>query len=177
MLAGGRGSRLGGIEKADLLLHGRPLLEHLLEQLTVPVIVVGPDRATAGPARFVLEEPRYGGPVAGLRAAVDLVETPVVAVLAVDLPYAVPLVEILVESFTEEMQVLVPVRDGHEEYVCSVFDLHSLRHGLQECGDSMRSLFAALDVTRLEVSAEQGLMLRDVDTPADLESLERDPGD
>lgn len=57
----------------------------------VPVVVVGPARATARPVHTVVEEPRGGGPaagvVAGLRALNLLVpRASIIAVLAADLP-------------------------------------------------------------------------------------------
>ncbi len=57
----------------------------------VPVVMVGPARATARPVHTVVEEPRGGGPaagvVAGLRALNLLVpRASIIAVLAADLP-------------------------------------------------------------------------------------------
>jgi molybdopterin-guanine dinucleotide biosynthesis protein A len=142
----------------------------------VPTVVVGPERAVPS-VTFVLEKPRFGGPVAGLRAAIDLVQTPAVAVLAVDLPFAVPVVRHLVGQWRETTEVLVPTVDDHDQYVCSVFTTTALQRALAACGDSMRSLFAELAVTRIELTPEQALLLRDIDTPGDLELLERNPLD
>lgn len=175
MLAGGRGARLGGVEKSDLIIDGHTLLEHLLARLEVPVVVVGPSRPIEN-VTFVLEEPRYGGPVAGLRAAIDLVATPVVGVLAVDLPFAIPVLRDLIGQFNDDMQVLVPVRDGHDQFVCSVFDTSALRHALSKCGDSMRSLFEQVEVSRVGVEGNRAELLQDIDTLEDLKRLQREPG-
>jgi molybdopterin-guanine dinucleotide biosynthesis protein A len=40
ILAGGQGSRLGGVDKAFLALHGRPLIEHVLLRLAPQVACV-----------------------------------------------------------------------------------------------------------------------------------------
>ncbi|MEU4744233.1 NTP transferase domain-containing protein, partial [Actinosynnema sp. NPDC023658] len=44
VLAGGRGSRLGGVDKASLVVDGRTLLDHVLDAVAAArqVIVVGP---------------------------------------------------------------------------------------------------------------------------------------
>jgi molybdopterin-guanine dinucleotide biosynthesis protein A len=175
VLAGGRGSRLGGVEKGDLVWRGRTLIEHVVDSFDVPVVVVGPERAVD--ARFVLEEPRFGGPVAGLRAAIDLIETPLVALLAVDMPQAVQVLNSLVDQWNGEFEAMVATREGQDEYMCSVFDAAALRRSLADCGDSMRSLFDHLDVTRVEIVAAQAELLNDIDTAEDLELLERDPAD
>nr|WP_207949941.1 NTP transferase domain-containing protein [Nocardioides ochotonae] len=93
LLAGGRGTRLGGVEKATLEVHGRTLLDRGLDALgaAAPVVVVGDPVATTRPVRFCREQPAYGGPVAALLAGLDALagegELPAyVAVLAVDMP-------------------------------------------------------------------------------------------
>jgi hypothetical protein len=57
----------------------------------VPVVIVGPpldglDRAVT----FVREDPAGSGPLAGIRAGAQAVRTPLVGVLAADMPFAVP---------------------------------------------------------------------------------------
>jgi len=79
VLAGGRGSRLGGALKPAVEVAGRPLLSRVLDArpLAQQAVVVGP--AGARPAAidehgnavsvvWALEDPPFGGPVAGLAA-------------------------------------------------------------------------------------------------------------
>ena len=91
VLAGGTGTRLGGVDKAAVEHDGSTLLEHCLAALTdaVEVVVVGPEVPTSRPVTFTLEDPAGGGPAAGLLAGRDaLAELPrALAVLAVDMPY------------------------------------------------------------------------------------------
>ncbi|MFW6773464.1 NTP transferase domain-containing protein [Nocardioides sp. CPCC 205120] len=91
VLAGGRGSRLGGVEKARLVVGGRTLLDRALDACaaTTEVVVVGPVVPTERPVTFVREEPAYGGPAAGLLAGVAALGDAVdrVVVLAVDMPH------------------------------------------------------------------------------------------
>lgn len=99
VLAGGRGSRLGGVAKADLRRDGATLLEVALAACAdcADVVVVGdppsrPPRRVpgAGEVRWMREEPAYGGPVAALLtgvAALDpLPDGAAVLVLGVDMP-------------------------------------------------------------------------------------------
>lgn len=69
VLAGGGGTRLGGVDKARLEVAGRPLLARLLEGLTPArqVVVVGDTAVPEGVLRTV-EDPPGGGPVAGIVA-------------------------------------------------------------------------------------------------------------
>lgn len=91
VLAGGRGSRLGGQDKPALRLGGRSLLEIVLSAVGgVPAVVVGPARELPGDVVVVREEPAGGGPAAavaaGLAALPDLPHDALVVVLAADLP-------------------------------------------------------------------------------------------
>lgn len=100
VLAGGRGSRMGGQDKAALVVDGQTLLERLLAvDLGGGVVVVGPtplppvDR----PVLQTVEDPPGGGPVAGIAAGLAALtgcgsqgpaQPEWVAVVAVDQPGA-----------------------------------------------------------------------------------------
>ena len=88
VLAGGTGSRLGGVDKAALEVDGISLLERALSAVGAAdqVVVVGEPVRTTRPVTWTLEEPRSGGPAAGLLAGLDALagEPELVAVLAVD---------------------------------------------------------------------------------------------
>ena len=91
ILAGGRASRLDGVDKAGIEVGGRTLLEWALDGVidAREVVVVGDPVPTERPVTFVRESPRFGGPVAGLLTGLDsLLTVPrLVGVLAVDMPY------------------------------------------------------------------------------------------
>jgi molybdopterin-guanine dinucleotide biosynthesis protein A len=92
VLAGGAGRRLGGADKAALTFAGMSLLDRVLAAVgdADRIVVVGPARPVGRHVLWAREQPPGGGPVAGLAAGLALVRAPVVAVLAVDLPFLRP---------------------------------------------------------------------------------------
>jgi molybdopterin-guanine dinucleotide biosynthesis protein A len=111
ILAGGRGSRLGGVDKGALPVGGWPLLDRVLEAArdAERVVVVGDGPVPDG-VLLTREEPVFGGPaaavVAGLRALRMPSALPIdsaarlVLVLACDLPGAPAGVELLLDVAT-----------------------------------------------------------------------------
>jgi molybdopterin-guanine dinucleotide biosynthesis protein A len=70
VLAGGRGSRLGGATKPEVLVAGRALVDHVLDGVRRArrVVLVAPASVARPGVPTVLEDPPGGGPVAGLAA-------------------------------------------------------------------------------------------------------------
>ena len=92
VLAGGRASRLGGIDKPGVRVGPRTLLASVVSAATAAgarrIVVVGPDRPELpGGLVFVREEPPGSGPVPALRRGLAEVSAPTVLVLAADLPF------------------------------------------------------------------------------------------
>ncbi len=123
VLAGGGGTRLGGVHKPLLELEGRPLLVHVLERLgpvTHSAIVV-----TRTPALYrermpglpvVTDRVPDGGPLAGLDAALAACTTEWVALVGGDMPRVHPrALTILEEAMDESAQWIAFVRDGRRE--------------------------------------------------------------
>ena len=72
LLAGGRASRLGGIDKPLLEIDGRSLLQRAWDAVARcdGMIIAGPERtALAGSAAWVREDPPFTGPAAAIVAA------------------------------------------------------------------------------------------------------------
>ena len=91
VLAGGRARRMDGADKPLLRFGGRPLVRIAVEAALAhcrTVTVVGPPLMSVPPARLVREDPPFGGPVAGLAAAMSADAAEWTLVLAADLPYA-----------------------------------------------------------------------------------------
>jgi molybdenum cofactor guanylyltransferase len=93
VLAGGEGSRMGGVLKPLLVLKGEPILARVLRAVDDAdrIVVVGPQElraATPSHARLTREDPPGGGPVRGLAAGFALCEgADEIAVVAADLPF------------------------------------------------------------------------------------------
>jgi molybdopterin-guanine dinucleotide biosynthesis protein A len=181
VLAGGRGTRLGGADKASIEVGGETLLERALTATTtaVEVVVVGPQVPTSRPVTWTREDPAGGGPAAGLLAGVDalLVRPDLVCALAVDMPRVTPatlarLVDAVRADPAADGAVLVD-RGGRRQYLAAVYRYDALaaaRPGSREHehGLAMRRLLQPL---RLAEVAEVSEEARDVDTWADLRDL------
>ncbi|MGA8845313.1 MAG: NTP transferase domain-containing protein [Nocardioides sp.] len=181
VLAGGRATRLGGFDKASAEIGGRTLLEHALDAVVdaAEVVVVGEQVPTERPVSFVLESPRWGGPVAALLTGFDLLLRPsrLVVVIAVDMPHLThrtirrlcgaasgegdsqPDGAVLVGPDQRPQLALALRRDR----LSDVRPDHEGQHGM-----SVRRLLA--DLALVEVAAVEDEH-RDVDTWADLRDL------
>ncbi|MCW2813603.1 MAG: molybdopterin-guanine dinucleotide biosynthesis protein [Nocardioides sp.] len=177
VLAGGRAIRLGGFDKASVEVDGRPLLAHALEAVVdaAEVVVVGEQVGTDRPVTFVLESPRYGGPVAGLLTGVDalLRHTTTVAVLAVDMPWVTPttLRRLLDAAHGRDGAVLVDP-DGRRQlaFVVDRERLQAVRPDHEAQHDhALHPLLARLDLADVPAS---GAEHRDIDTWEDLRDLD-----
>jgi len=91
VVAGGAGRRLGGVDKAALVVGGTTLLDRVLaaaRPVCDRLVVVGPERPTGVPGvTFAQEAEPGGGPVPAVAAGLSAVpDAEVVLVLAADLP-------------------------------------------------------------------------------------------
>ncbi|MFI6532414.1 NTP transferase domain-containing protein [Nonomuraea sp. NPDC050547] len=171
ILAGGAARRLGGADKPGLSVGGRSLLE--IVAAAVPdagrVIVVGPKRS-APRALYVLEEPRGGGPVPALRAGLNEVLAPWVALLAGDMPLLRPAhVAALrgVASGGPAAGAVLVDDGGREQWLAGVWRAGLLREALGGYdGRSLRGLLGPLEPVRV---ALPGRPWFDCDTMDDLE--------
>jgi molybdopterin-guanine dinucleotide biosynthesis protein A len=100
VLAGGRGTRLGGTDKPGLIVGGQTLLSAVVSAVTSAgadrIVVVGPERpgdlstGAGGRVRYAREDPPGRGPVAALACGLEQVSAPVIVLLAADLPFLRP---------------------------------------------------------------------------------------
>jgi molybdenum cofactor guanylyltransferase len=185
ILAGGAGRRLGGAGKPMVAVHGRPMLERVLEAVADASvrIVVGPDTLPLpdGVLR-TSEEPPGAGPVAATAAALAALpdaaggraDPPAVALLAADLPFldarAVRALRDALDRSTVDGVVFVD-SGGRRQTLCGVWRTASLRAALDRIGPpagaAMRALLAGLRVAELDDPAEPPPWY-DCDQPDDL---------
>ncbi|HTB27379.1 MAG TPA: molybdenum cofactor guanylyltransferase MobA [Steroidobacteraceae bacterium] len=93
ILAGGRGSRMGGVDKGLQIHRGRPLAAHALERLRPQVgrLMVNANRnletyRAMGVPVWPDEVPDYPGPLAGMLAGLAHCETALMATVPCDTP-------------------------------------------------------------------------------------------
>jgi molybdopterin-guanine dinucleotide biosynthesis protein A len=165
---------MGGQAKPQLDVGGRSILDAVLSAVrdAEPRIVVGPPQPVPPGVVVVREEPPRGGPVAAMRAGLELVPTEVVAVLAGDLPFlTAALVRALRERLTGD-GVLVVDDTGQDQLLLGVWRTAALRDAVAGVRGptSVRKVLAPLAVRRLHPVLQPGQPppWTDCDTPADL---------
>ncbi|MEU2043348.1 NTP transferase domain-containing protein [Nocardia niwae] len=152
VLAGGRASRMGGVDKPAIVIGGRSMLEVALAAVASceHTAVVGPHRPELAPEIIqVREVPPGSGPVAaidtGLRALGSA--APLVVVLAADLPFLSPLaVTELIRHATESGADAVFAADesGRPQYLIGVWRRSALAAALHELGALVNQPMKAL---------------------------------
>lgn len=173
LLAGGRGSRVGGAVKPLFEVDGSTLLRSAVaavrRQGAARVIVAAPVLDDGLDVRWVREDPPFGGPVAGILAALAEVDAEEIYVIACDLPTVDAAVELLSAPLPADADGAC-LDDGRRQWLIGRYRTAALRavaSTLREGGRdaSMRALLGGLTV--LPVSVDPSLT-RDVDTWDDL---------
>jgi molybdenum cofactor guanylyltransferase len=184
VLAGGRGSRLGGIDKPALELDGVSLVARAVAAArdagASPVVVVGPERAGLE-VLWAREDPPFGGPVAALaaglaRLGIQAEEHPprnddeFVLLVAADQVRPEAVVSELVMAARDADGVLLEDEDGHPQWLCGLYRRAALTAALGTLGDpagaSMGRLLRELRLAKHPIS---NAVIADIDTPADAE--------
>lgn len=201
VLAGGRGSRLGGASKPAVEVAGRSLLARVLDArgLARRVVVVGPDAArdAAGPQPapliWALEDPPFGGPVAGIVAGLAALDqttpgqatepnpgpegSPWLLVLACDLPWAADAARLLISAVADPASGSAHLdgfhlvdADGREQWLAGIYRGAALREGMRRLGSeargaSVRQLLSGFSLRGIRDAGQAG---RDVDTWQDV---------
>ncbi|MFJ2990253.1 molybdenum cofactor guanylyltransferase MobA [Collimonas sp. NPDC087041] len=94
ILAGGRGTRMGGVDKGLVLLDGKPMATHVIARLAPQVssLLINANRNQDAYAAFgwpvwADEQPDFAGPLAGLQAGLQHCATPYLATAPCDSPF------------------------------------------------------------------------------------------
>ena len=168
VVAGGRGTRMGGVDKASITLAGERLIDRLLRQLPydAPVAVVSP--YPLGMPQ-VCERPLFGGPAAGIAAGHAALAgtsestTAILAVDAPDSPQMLPALEQALESSGAD--VAVATLDGLPQPLCALWRTEALTRALEELRDPRNK--PAMHLLRLAgtiAEVEATPAVRDIDT-------------
>jgi molybdopterin-guanine dinucleotide biosynthesis protein A len=179
VLAGGRGTRLGGTGKPGLVVGGQTLLGAVVSAVTSAgadrVVVVGPERTGAGGrVTYVREDPPGRGPVAALACGLEQVSAPLVVLLAADLPFLRPadVTRLLTALAARQDPGVVLLDDtARPQWLVSGWLAARLRGALDRYpGRSLGGLLGPLDPVLLpdETPAGEPPGWLDCDTAADL---------
>ena len=195
VLAGGTGRRLGGVSKADVLVGGRRMIDHLLDGLAslrpAPgrVVVVAPAEVVLpGRVGRALEDPPLGGPVAGIAAGLaeaarlagldGEVPAPWTAVLSCDAPgawSALPALtaraSLIPGALDAEVEAVVARIDGVGQPLLALYRTACLTARVAPGGVawrdvSVRRTLAGLRTEEVEVDR----VARDLDTWTDIDA-------
>ncbi len=191
VLVGGRGTRLGGVDKATLVVDGQTLLAGLLDALRseAEFETTGGQVAVVGPAdsprwvRSTTEDPPGSGPVAAIDAGLTSLalrrsRAVWTLVLAVDQPRAQAVVPLLCRAIAGAesngsdagVAAIVPAdADGRWQWLLAAYRTAELVRAIASLDDivgaPMHRVFGQLTVQVADVPHH---LLGDIDTLADL---------
>lgn len=199
VLAGGRSTRLGGVDKTALQIDGVAMLTTVLTAAAgagaAPIVVMGASRPDLAPpevldaVRFVADPVEQGGPAAALAAAIATLGQPAppyLFVLAADLPHvsAEALRDLASSLATADpgVDAVVPVdAEGRSQWLFSVWRTTALHHRISvrevAAGTALHRLLgpARTRAWRPSSAAVDPEPWRDCDTPEDLHRARRGP--
>ena len=169
LLAGGRSSRMG-TDKAFLMIDGEPLWRRqvrMLEELQPQeLFLAGPQRPEWSDYTVITDERPHAGPVPVVASALRLCATPLLLVLAVDLP----------RMTADYLRTLLDGAVPRGQPLCAVYPREAAP--LADNCESMQqfaSRCAAAGLVRLlDVSPADEHLFFNLNTPADLQQLPAD---
>jgi molybdopterin-guanine dinucleotide biosynthesis protein A len=181
LLAGGKSTRMGS-DKAMVVVEGQPLWQRQLATLAAlqphELFISGRlDGPFADGDREVIEDLHPGcGPLSGLEAACWRMQSPLLCVLAIDLPGMTPaFLERLVKIAMQDGRGVVPQNGAYFEPLAAVYPramLNPIAEQLPQADHSMQRLIrraVELDlVIPYTLTDEDRPLFRNVNTPADL---------
>lgn len=182
LLAGGKSARMGQ-DKALLLYHGKPLLEHVAETvrpLVSEVIVVAEteDRYRLPHGRTVADLFPGAGPVGGILTGLEALGEGSHLVVACDMPALnVAVLRFLLEAATPEWDAVVPERERRAEPLCAVYRHTAAPKLRQFLASGRRAAQEALTLLQTRRIGEEtlrrldpdGLCFTNINTPEELE--------
>lgn len=180
VLAGGRGRRLDGADKAALIVGDTSLLERVVTAVAGAgtVVVVGPPRDLPRTVLWCREEPVGGGPVAAIATGFARTSADVVVVLATDLPAIAPAVPVLLAALADGAPAALLVDEhGRVNNLAAAWRRSALAAALAAVGEprgaAVRSLVATVTPALVPDPSGWG---RDCDTWDDLARARRAAG-
>jgi molybdopterin-guanine dinucleotide biosynthesis protein A len=186
VLAGGQGSRMGGVDKGLQAFRGRPMVAHVLERLApqVGAILVNANRNVEAYAAFghrvIADEiAGFAGPLAGFERGLAHAATPLVVTAPCDSPFLptdlVARLRAALEADHADLAVAKTGDQAHPVFSLMRRDVHaSLRDFLSSGQRKIDKWYGALHVVEVPFDDEADAFLN-VNTREELAMLERPP--
>jgi molybdopterin-guanine dinucleotide biosynthesis protein A len=183
VLAGGQGSRMGGVDKGLQPFRGRPMVEHVLERLAPQVgsILVNANRnaeeyARLGHRVIADEIAGFAGPLAGFERGLAHAATPLVATVPCDSPFVpqdlVARLRAGLEARQAQLAVAKTGDQAHPVFTLMRREVHaSLRDFLASGQRKIDRWYASLVVAEVAFDDEADAFLN-INTREELASLE-----
>jgi len=167
ILAGGSGRRLGGVDKAAVVVGELSMLDRVLLACTGAAqrVVVGPSHPTSLPVAWTREDPPGRGPVPAAEAGLALVTADLVLLLAVDLPFfTAECAELLISRAPA-----VIVAEGRPQWLCGAWPSAELLQAVRAAGGEQRLGVVLGSLAPAQVTWQgSGRPWEDCDTEQDL---------
>lgn len=135
ILAGGRATRMGEVDKGLQYLHGKPLVQHVIERLQPQVadIAINANRNLATYTDFGLpvlldEDPNFIGPLAGFLAGLRYMQHDYLLTVPCDAPFLPKdlAARLLQQLTTQDAEIAVAASADHVHSVISLCKYHVL---------------------------------------------------
>lgn len=173
ILAGGRGTRLGGANKPELLLHGHRLVDRVIHASrhagAARVLVIGDQPAGTLADAVLREDPPFAGPLAAIAAGITEVTSDWCLILACDLQHPELVVRTLLAHFDDHVAGGLVLCDaqGYTQWLAGLYRTAAVAQACTELGDQLvnapaRKALGILDLTQISVDDET---TDDIDTP------------
>ncbi|WP_159613323.1 molybdenum cofactor guanylyltransferase [Glutamicibacter sp. JC586] len=171
--AGGRGTRLGGAGKPELLVAGQRLVDRVIGASrragVARVVVIGDDSAGALADTVLREDPPFAGPLASIAAGIGQVTSDWCLILACDLQHPDAVIAALLENEEQRAADGLVLRDaqGYTQWLAGLYRTDAVAAACAQLGEQLinapvRRALGQLDLAQLGVDDE---ITDDIDTP------------
>ncbi len=168
VLAGGAGTRLGGVNKALVEVGGRRVIDRLLDALRplgAEIVIVNNDGSLAGlPGTRVVTDVEPGaGALMGLYSGLRVVRTPLATVTACDMPFVSTAVLRALIALAPAYDAVVPLVDDRPEPLHAVYRTTCLPAIEAALAAGRKQLIAFFDDVRVRYVPQAALRAWDPD--------------
>lgn len=174
ILAGGRATRANGKNKGLLLLHKKPLIEHILEKIGKQVrdVIINTNSNLSDYQRYnfpVIEDndPQFLGPLSGLKSVAPYIQTPYLITLPCDTPF-IPtnFVSKMFLQLEKEQKKLAVVNNGRQQNLFMLLHRDQLNSVDEYLSSGKRSVYGWIeqhDTTQVDFT-DQADSFRNINT-------------